>query len=686
MRDYLEMHFQDMVRDVDCLFAVRLDTDELWQTYLSSFPEGTNPMYRERTVHDCSCCRDFVRRVGNAVSIKDGALETIWDFETDDDVYAPVLKAMDAFVRDRAMDPDGIENVYLSSFKNIGAEKTFEINEGDVTQWDHFHLELDRRFYERHADRIGGRLGEYRTSRDVLQRSLEEISFEAIDTVLELIDSNTLYRGQEWKAPLEQLRQLKTAYEQLNDHVARNLFLWEKSAKVGPAVGRIRNHSLGVLLTDITGGMPLDDAVRRYEAIVAPSNYRRSKPIYTQAMLEKAQQAIIDMGFMEALPRRHAKLDDITVNDILFSDKTAAKRIQGAADIFGELAKTAKDAGSPKKFTQVDEIGIEKFLEDVLPHARSLEVYLANDHIPNMVSLIAPQNEGARSMFKWGNNFTWAYSGNMTDSMKQRVKAFGGKVDGDLRFSIQWNEDGTDNCDVDAHCIEASGEEIYYGNKRSSTNGELDVDIIEPMRQVQGEDKTAVENITWATRKTMKAGTYRFFVHQYAGSASKGFRAEIEFDGIIYSFDYPHSMSRGQRVQVADVTLGADGGFTIKTFLDPRQSKKTVWGLETNEFVPVTVVCYSPNWWSTADHNTGHKHVFFMLQGCVNDERPSGLFNEFLVPELYEHRRVMEALSGKMRVEETDDQLSGIGFALDKRAELIVKVTGATERILKVKF
>ena len=46
----------------------------------------------------------------------------------------------------------------------------------------------------------------------------------------------------------------------------------------------------------------------------------------------------------------------------------------------------------------------------------------------------------------------------------------------------------------------------------------------------------------------------------------------------------------------------------------------------------------------------------------------------------------MEALSGQMRVESTDDQLSGLGFALDKRAELIIKVTGSIERVFKLKF
>ena len=39
-----------------------------------------------------------------------------------------------------------------------------------------------------------------------------------------------------------------------------------------------------------------------------------------------------------------------------------------------------------------------------------------------------------------------------------------------------------------------------------------------------------------------------------------------------------------------------------------------------------------------------------------------------------------------MRVEDSDDQLSGVGFATDKRAEVILKVTGSVERVLKIKF
>ena len=94
--------------------------------------------------------------------------------------------------------------------------------------------------------------------------------------------------------------------------------------------------------------------------------------------------------------------------------------------------------------------------------------------------------------------------------MKQRVKAAGGKIDGDLRFSIQWNEDGKDDCDLDAHCKEvATNTEIYYGSYRgrkgiSPCGGNLDVDIIHPGKDI------AVENIVYADKTKMKPGQYAF--------------------------------------------------------------------------------------------------------------------------------------------------------------------------------
>lgn len=679
-RNMISDHFKTMTKDVDRLFEVGVDKDEMWNVYLDSFPAGTNEIYRKRREYDCSCCRQFIKQIGNAVVIKDNKLETIWDLDIHDDKFEPVAKAMSNFVRRHC-----VADVYVSKFKKIGTEYNYEqYEDGTMKKWEHFQIILDDKFVDKTARSIGDIKGGFRDTKNVFKRSLDEISMDALETVLELINSNTLYKGEEWKSILMEFKRYKKEYEKLNSDDDRDLYSWENSVKAGIAIGRIRNHSIGTLLVNVSNDMDLDTAVKKYEQIVAPANYKRPKAIFTKKMLEDAKKTISELGYMDSLNRRFATLDDITVNNILFSNKDATKRISDSSDIFGELEKQA--VVNPRKFSRVEEISANDFIKNVLPSAKEVEVLVENKHSNNFVSLIAPCNKDSKSMFKWNNGLSWAYSGNITDSdMKQNVKAAGGNVDGVIRFSIQWNEDGRDNCDLDAHCIEPNRNEIYFSNCRkpslSSMTGQLDVDIIHP------NGKVAVENITWSDKSKMKPGVYKFFVNQYSGSARNGFRAEIEFNGEIHSFDYSNSMMAGQDVHVADVILDTNGEFTIKEKIsgNSKISSKTVWGISTNEFTPVSVVCYSPNYFDEQD-GIGHRHLFFMLNGCKNDEEPNGYYNEFLKSELEKHKRVFEALGSKCHVEYSDDQLSGVGFSMTKRAELIVKVKGATERILKIKF
>lgn len=678
-KEVLQRNFAEMTKDSTHLFEVNVDKDELWNTYLDSFPVGTNKIFRERREHDCSCCRQFIKNVGNAVVIKDNEVHTIWELNLGDKTYQPVCEALDLFVKSQM-----VSDVYISKFKKIGTDFNYEDMNGKIHKWDHFFLELPDKFYDSSSRSEGDIKGGFRDTRNVFKRSLDEISMDSLDTVLELINSNTLYKGEEWKTALGEFKKYKKEYENLQTEKEKDLFAWEKSVKAGVAIGRIRNHSIGTLLVNISEGMDLDLAVRKYEQIVAPSNYKRPKAIFTKKMLEDAQKTITELGYMDSLQRRFANLDDITVNNILFSNKDSAKRISGVDNIFGDMAKDV--AVSPKRFSKVEEISAKDFVEKVLPTAKEVETFVENKHDKNFVSLIAPINSEAKTMFKWNNGMSWAYTGNITDSdMKQNVKAAGGNVDGVLRFSIQWNEDGKDNCDLDAHCKEPNGNEIYYGSNRkpdiSRLSGQLDVDIIDP------NGKVAVENITWADRNKMQPGTYRFFVNQYSGSVRNGFRAEVEFNGEIFTFDYNKSMRSGENVQVAEVVLSSDGEFTIKEKLTGNStiSSREIWGINTNQFVPVSVICYSPNYFDEQD-GIGHRHLFFMLKDCKNGEEPNGYYNEFLKNELVEHKRVFEALGAKCHVEDMEDQLSGIGFSMTKRADLVVKVKGATERIMKIKF
>lgn len=661
------------------LFEVNVDKDELWNTYLDSFPAGTNEIFRERREHDCSCCRQFIKNIGSAVTIKDNQIHTIWELNLGDTTYQPVCDALDAFVKAHT-----VTDIYTTKFPKIGTEFNFEEINGKSHQWDHFFLELPSKFVNRSSRSNEEVKGQFRDTRNVFKRSLDEITMEALDTILELINSNTLYKGEEWKGVLTEFKKYKKEYDKLTSDTEKDLYAWEKSVTAGMAIGRIRNHSIGTLLINVSEDMDLDTAVKKYEQIVAPSNYKRPKAIFTKKMLEEAKNTITELGYMDSLQRRFANLNDITVNNVLFSNKSAARRMVGADDIFGQMEKDV--AVSPKKFSKVEEISAQDFIDKVLPTAKEIEAFVENKHEKNFVSMIAPVNPDAKTMFKWNNGLSWAYSGNITDSdMKQNVKAAGGNVDGVLRFSIQWNEDKHDNYDLDAHCVEPNGTEIYYGSYKApritSMGGQLDVDVINPC------GKVAVENITWQDLSRMRAGTYRFFVHQYSGAVRHGFRAEIEFNGEIYSFDYNNPMRTGENVQVAEVTLDENGNFSIKEKLSGSSSisSREIWGVNTNQFVPVSVISYSPNYFDKQD-GIGHRHLFFFLKDCVNSEEPNGFYLEFLDNDLMKHKRVFEALGAKCHVEDTDDQLSGIGFSMTKRADLVVKVKGATERVMKIKF
>ena len=447
----LQKHFDEMQKDATHLFEVNVDKDELWNTYLDSFPAGTNEIFRERREHDCSCCRQFIKNIGSAVTIKDNQIHTIWELNLGDTTYQPVCDALDAFVKAHT-----VTDIYTTKFPKIGTDFNFEEINGKSHQWDHLFLELPNKFVNRSSRSNEEVKGQFRDTRNVFKRSLDEITMEALDTILELINSNTLYKGEEWKGVLTEFKKYKKEYDKLTSDTEKDLYAWEKSVTAGMAIGRIRNHSIGTLLINVSEDMDLDTAVKKYEQIVAPSNYKRPKAIFTKKMLEDAKKTITELGYMDSLQRRFANLNDITVNNVLFSNKSAARRIVGADDIFGQMEKDV--AVSPKKFSKVEEISAQDFINKVLPTAKEIEAFVENKHEKNFVSMIAPVNPDSKTMFKWNNGLSWAYSGNITDSdMKQNVKAAGGNVDGVLRFSIMWNEGQNDNSDLDAHCKEPDG-------------------------------------------------------------------------------------------------------------------------------------------------------------------------------------------------------------------------------------
>ena len=254
----LQENFEKLTANQTHLFEVDLDKDTLWNLYLDSFPEGSNNVFRERREYDCSCCRQFIKNIGNVVSVENNQIKTIWEFEAGSDIFQPVVDALDKFVKSHTID-----SVWVSKFKKIGTDKNFEETKEKVIEWTHLYLELDNKFVDNSQRSIGDIQGSFRDIRNVFKRSLEEITEESVETVLELISQNSLYKGEEWKSQLTEFSKLQKEYNKLPQN-EKDLYTWLQSTKVGVVIGKIRNHSIGTLLINIDSGMDLDQAVKKY--------------------------------------------------------------------------------------------------------------------------------------------------------------------------------------------------------------------------------------------------------------------------------------------------------------------------------------------------------------------------------------------------------------------------------------
>ena len=702
------------------LFRVALDKNVLWDAYLATFPAELNPMYRERTEHDCQCCKQFIRSVGGVVALVEGVVLSLWDCKAAE--YQPVVDALAALVHGSV-----IEGPFLHYEETVGTAKNFEAvlstqtgvlsksgQENVVKSWEHFHLRLPSSAVAAKAD-IGPRLSDAGATHDVMLRSLSELSTEAIDTVLELIAQNSLYRGEEQKWAVSGFRELKVQYDRLSDHLAtaslhdveafpqkKEVFVWENSFKVNQSISRIRNTAIGTLMVDLSEDVPMEDAVKSFEAKVAPANYKRPTALVTKAMIAKAKATIEELGLTTALERRYATLDDVSAANVLFVDRSVRSATMNPAlgapygkglpftgdDVFSALATSIPER--LKTLDRVEEVPIAKFLADVLPKAKVLEVLLENKFAGNLVSLVAPVDPGAKHLFKWPNGFSWSYAGDVADSMKERVKKAGGSVTGDLLCRLAW--DYTD--DLDFHMTEPNRFGVFYGNRRtkSGNGGELDVDA----NGCDGMKADPVENIFYGDRRRMQDGVYTLWVHNYnRRSAGTGFEAEVEFDGVLHSMAYKKTLKNGERVEVAQIKV-SKGVFKLLSSLPSEQASKTLWGLQSQTFQKVSLLTVSPNYWFTETLGTniqerggfgiGNKHWFFMLENCVNADGARGFYNEFLKAELEPHRKVLEMVGAKMRTDESARQLSGLGFSSTQRNALTVRVTGASTRVLKVVF
>lgn len=640
------------------LLVTDIDREEIWNLYLANIPE------EHRQSNNCNCCKSFLRQYGGIVAVKpDMSLATLWDFddfgfpETESE-YGPAIAALRRHVLSAP-----IAGPFLPTVSDLGTNKTPDPKAGVV--WTHFYLKAPSNLVVSEGaagpakNRIEGNF-------QVLKRSLD-LSMDAIDTVLDLIGQGTLYRGQTYLNQVQALKSLKQTYDRFKNHEHKRNFVWFHACGKDDSVCRLNNSAIGILLNDLSEGRDINEAVGTFTRAVDPENYQRSRSIATPKMIDQARSRIEALGLMDSvLNRRQLSETDLTVANALFVHRRQTRQ----TDIFSQLKEEVPV--TVQSFGKLEEVTVDTFIDKVIPTARSLRVFVENSHLGNFVSLIGPVGKDQTGLFKWGNDFSWSYTGQVADSIRDRVKAKGGNVSGFFRVSLSW----TNLDDLDLALQESTGEVIYYGNKASHQGGALDVDM-----NVSSPSKNAVENICYEHRP--RPGVYTVLVNNFRRRevVDQGFQVEVEFAGQVYQFSYPNNQVDQARILMITVTQNdfkIEAGDNVLGGASAAALKEK-WGIKTNQFHGVKAVTLSPNHW---EKPTGLRHLFLLLENCKSDERLRPFYNEFVAEKFRADRKVFELLADRIEVQPAEDQLSGLGFS--HQQSFIVEVESAFKRRLKV--
>lgn len=658
IKKQMQAKFAEM-SSLGTLYYVEVDRDEIWDIYLNAIPE------RYKQGNSCNCCKSFLRQYGSIVGIKNNLIVTLWDFLTEDEEYKDAIKALRDYIVSKP-----IKNIFLNTFAKCGVDK----NPDPVNKviWEHFYLHLPAAYVK---PEIGPIQANALGNKEVLERSLNELTDSAVETVLELINQNSLYKGSEFKNMVVEFQKIKERYKKVKGATPKSNFCWVESAKATPAVTRIKNSAIGTLLVDLSEGRELDSAVSAYERVVAPTNYKRSTAITTPRMIDDAKKKLEELGLSNSIYRRMLSDKDLTVNNTLFVHRLS--NIGG--DIFDEMKKD--NVVNPKSLSKVEEVSIEDFIKKVAPTAKSIKVFVENRHFGNFCSLVGPKFDDTPTLFKWGNSLSWNYTGQLADSMKEKVKAAGGKVEGFLRVSLAW----ANGDDLDLHLEEPNGNRVYYGRKTGYSGVNLDVDM---NAGYATNSKDPVENMIWVNPPTVD-GIYKVIVNNFSArqANNQGFEVELENNyGEIFSWSKDNNKVLSENIFKFKYTK--KNGVEILTESNGSSAKqynsKEKWGIKSGSFHQLKSLSLSPNHWG--EKGIGNKHYMFFLQDCKTTDPVRGFYNEFLKEELMANRKVFEVLASKISVDPTENELSGLGFSETIRNDLVVEVTGSFRRLLRIKF
>lgn len=372
------------------LFRTATNPDRMWESYLNSFDND-----ERKQEHNCSACREFIKRYGGIVSI-----------DTDGAVISALWKHGDQQQDAMLSDLSGrVTNVFFTSSSILGKPVT--------GRWTHMHARPSTATAFPHK-----RMMEERHKFENVLRALNEYPAHLLNEAVRVLESGALPMSHHVVGQARWLANLQQAC--IKAVSSKNNLIWNATARAPEGFCHPRGSMLGTLLEDILSGKKFEAVKRSFAAKTDPLKYQRPVAPPTAGAVAQAEKLFEEMKLAPALARRFARTDEITaiwrapVNLITNSDS----KQEG---IFAHLL--------PQKDTKQLDIPAQpitwvRFRDTILPNVERIEFF--TPHTGNYAALLTAVHADAPQLFQWPHPFSWYvwHGGSQADSWKLKPNAW----------------------------------------------------------------------------------------------------------------------------------------------------------------------------------------------------------------------------------------------------------------------
>ena len=367
----MNRRLNDLIKAGEPLFTT---SAELWPFYVESFRDPG-----ERQYHNCSACRDFMKRYGGLATISENGrvAPVFWNRHDTPGGYRDM-----AFRLFLEVEQAGVSGVFIPP--------TVELGTAGGNGWRHYSATVPASMVWTGKTKTAGQaMAEKREDFRNVRRALIEFTPKLLAQALTLLDSGVLERPEKVIGPVRWLVELQEARQ---NAVGRDNVIWRAVATAPSGFCHPRASMAGSLLEDLANGVDLADAQRKFKAKMHPLRYQRPQAAPTEGAIDRAEKIFEQMGIAQSLERRFARVDECELLWSPSQDETPE-----AGGIFAHLRKGSEPSG----VADGGPIAWTRFADQVLPGAVDLRIEVPRRG--GFFAFVTAVHEDAPPILQWDN-------------------------------------------------------------------------------------------------------------------------------------------------------------------------------------------------------------------------------------------------------------------------------------------